>query len=275
MLAGDAMKVIVLGSGGMGRYAAKTAVTFDFVGTLTVADLDAAAATRLAATLGPKACAVGVDVTDAPALERLLAGAGAVLNTVGPFVRLGPPVLRAAIRARCHYLDINDDWESTVAMLEMDDAARAAGITAVIGMGASPGISNLLAVTAMRELDAVEELYPGFDLDAAMRPDRGGERARFPASPQRRRNGLPRLSHRWRGVRHPEFPVYDQVPRRRFECTCRPVCRAECPRRRRGWCPEPGTRAHLTPCQSPQSLCRRWAMPAAEVTGSEAAPCDG
>ena len=43
---------------------------------------------------------------------------------VGPFFRLGPPVLRAAIRARCHYLDINDDWESTEAMFEMSDEAR-------------------------------------------------------------------------------------------------------------------------------------------------------
>jgi saccharopine dehydrogenase-like NADP-dependent oxidoreductase len=162
------MKVIVLGSGGMGRYAAKTAVTFDFVDELTVADLNGEAAARLASTLGPRARAAAVDVTDAPALEQLLAGAGAVLNTVGPFFRFGPPVLAAAIRARCHYLDINDDWESTVAMLEMDGDARAAGVTAVIGMGASPGISNLLALTAMRELDEVDELYPGFDLDAAM-----------------------------------------------------------------------------------------------------------
>jgi saccharopine dehydrogenase-like NADP-dependent oxidoreductase len=167
------MKVIVLGSGGMGRYAAKTAVTFDFVDELTVADLNSDAAARCVATLGPKARAAGIDVTDAPALERLLAGADAVLNTVGPFFRFGPPVLSAAIRARCHYLDINDDWESTVAMLEMDDAARAAGTTAVIGMGASPGISNLLAVTAMRELDEVDEIYPGFDLDAAMPETRG------------------------------------------------------------------------------------------------------
>jgi saccharopine dehydrogenase-like NADP-dependent oxidoreductase len=162
------MNVVILGSGGMGRYAATTAVTFDFVDALTIADLDSAAAARLASTLGPKARAVGVDVTDRAALERLFAGAGAVLNTVGPFYRFGAGVLAAAIRAGCHYLDINDDWESTVAMLEMDGAARAAGVTAVIGMGASPGISNLLAVTAMRELDDVDELYPGFDLDAAM-----------------------------------------------------------------------------------------------------------
>jgi hypothetical protein len=77
-------------------------------------------------------------------------------------------VLRAAIAAGVHYLDINDDWESTEAMLELDEDARSAGVTAVIGMGASPGISNLLACLAMRELDEVEEIIAGFDLDAAM-----------------------------------------------------------------------------------------------------------
>ena len=167
------MKVIALGAGGMGRYAARTAASLDFVSELVVADLDLAAASRFAEDLGPKARATGIDVTDPSGLVRLLSGAGAVLNTVGPFFRLGPPVLRAAIRAGCHYFDINDDWESTEAMLAMDGEARARGVTAVIGMGASPGISNLLAATAMRELDEVEELYPGFDLDAAMPETRG------------------------------------------------------------------------------------------------------
>jgi saccharopine dehydrogenase-like NADP-dependent oxidoreductase len=169
------MRVIALGTGGMGRYAAKTAVAFDFVSELVVADIDVAAASRFAESLGPKARAAGIDVGDEPALVRLFSGAGAVLNTVGPFFRLGPPVLRAAIRAGCHYFDINDDWESTEAMLAMDTEARARGVTAVIGVGASPGISNLLAVTAIRELDDVEELYPGFDLDAAMPEARGAK----------------------------------------------------------------------------------------------------
>jgi len=167
------MKVTVLGAGGMGQYAARCAATFDFVDELVVADRDASAAERVAQALGARARSTAVDVTDDAALGRLLSGSGAVLNTVGPFFRLGPPVLRAAIRAGCHYLDINDDWESTEAMLAMHDDARAGGVTAVIGMGASPGISNLLAVTAMRELDATEELYPGFDVDAAIPETRG------------------------------------------------------------------------------------------------------
>jgi saccharopine dehydrogenase-like NADP-dependent oxidoreductase len=167
------MKLVVLGAGGMGRYAARTAAGFDFVEQLLVADRDAVASARLAEELGGGARGVRVDVTDAADLARVFDGAGAVLNTVGPFFRLGAPVLRSAIDAGCHYLDINDDWESTEAMLAMDAAARRRGVTAVIGVGASPGISNLLAATAIDELDEVEAVHPGFDLDAAMPETRG------------------------------------------------------------------------------------------------------
>ncbi|MBW2087346.1 MAG: saccharopine dehydrogenase, partial [Deltaproteobacteria bacterium] len=57
--------------------------------------------------------------------------------------------------ARCHYIDINDDWEPTLDMLKLDEEARQAGITAIIGMGASPGVSNLLAVKAMSLFDTI------------------------------------------------------------------------------------------------------------------------
>jgi saccharopine dehydrogenase-like NADP-dependent oxidoreductase len=159
----------------MGSYAAKTAAELDFVDELVVGDLDGGAADALAAGLGPKARGATVDVKDAQAMSELFSGATAVLNTVGPFYRLGPPVLRAAIAAGVHYLDINDDWESTEAMLALDDDARSAGVTAVIGVGASPGISNMLACLAMRELDDVDEFIAGFDLDAAMPEERGDE----------------------------------------------------------------------------------------------------
>ena len=171
------MKVIVLGAGGMGRYAAVTAARLDGVSEVVVGDLDGGAARAAATSLGTAARGEVVDVRDEAALVRLFAGAAAVLNTVGPFFRLGPPVLRAAIAAGVHYLDINDDWESTEAMLALDDDARGAGITAVIGMGASPGISNLLALLAMGELEQVDEVIAGFDLDAAMPETRGARPA--------------------------------------------------------------------------------------------------
>jgi saccharopine dehydrogenase-like NADP-dependent oxidoreductase len=203
------MKVVVLGAGGMGRYAARTAAGFDFVEELVVADLDVAAATRLAEELGAEVRGLRADVTDHADLTALLGGAGAVLNTVGPFFRLGPPVLRAAIDVGCHYLDINDDWESTEAMLAMDAAARERSVTAVIGVGASPGISNLLAVTAIDELDEVEAVHPGFDLDAAMPETRGNQPSAATV------HGLHQLTGRIRVFDEGRF--VDERPLRRVE----------------------------------------------------------
>lgn len=158
------VRVVALGAGGgMGRYAAKTAAAFDFVHEIVVADLDEARAARVASEwVGEKAKTAKVDITKRGELERLLEGADVVFNTTGPFYKFGPPVLEAAIAAGCHYLDICDDWEPTLEMLAMDGAAREAGITAVLGLGASPGITNLLAVKAAEALDRVSTLITGW-----------------------------------------------------------------------------------------------------------------
>lgn len=157
------MKIVALGGcGDMGRYAVRTAVTFDFVDEVVVADIDGGRAAAFAGECGSKATSAAVDVEDRQALARVLSGADAVLNTVGPFYRLGVPVLRAAIEVGCHYFDINDDWEPTEEMLQLDEEARKADITAVVGIGASPGVSNLLAVKAISRLDSVEDVMTGW-----------------------------------------------------------------------------------------------------------------
>ncbi len=159
------MRVLALGGcGDMGRHAVRTARDFDFVDDVVVADRDGESALRFAEVCGAKVRAAQVDVTDGAALRKLLGDADVVLNTVGPFYRFGVPILEAAIDAGCHYLDINDDWEPTLGMLALRGRAEAAGVTAVIGLGASPGISNLLAVKAMAGLDTVREVLTGWSL---------------------------------------------------------------------------------------------------------------
>lgn len=157
------MHIVLLGAGGMGRAAALTAARFPEVRSLTVADLDPTAAQEVARACGPKASARSVDVRDASALHDLLSGADFVLNTVGPYYRFGVPVLRAAIGAGTHYLDICDDPGPTLDLLALHGEARAAGVTAVVGLGASPGLSNLLAATAATELTEVHEITTGWD----------------------------------------------------------------------------------------------------------------
>ncbi|MFJ7906719.1 saccharopine dehydrogenase family protein [Kitasatospora sp. NPDC096204] len=170
------MRLLALGgAGAMGRAAARVAAALPDVHELVVADLDLDAARRAAAALSADAPvpvrAARVDVTEQRALHAALADADAVLNTVGPYYRYGLDVLRAAIRTGTHYLDICDDWEPTLAMLDLDDRARAAGVRALLGMGASPGVSNLLAARAAARLDTLTDVYTAWPVDVGPEPD--------------------------------------------------------------------------------------------------------
>ncbi|MEU8900645.1 saccharopine dehydrogenase NADP-binding domain-containing protein [Nocardia sp. NPDC048505] len=152
-------KILMLGGAGlMGRAAARVLAEAPVVQHLVVTDLSAGHAETVAKSLGEKVSGLGLDVTDRRALRAALADCDLVLNTVGPYFRFGVPILAAAIEAGRDYIDICDDWEPTLAMLEMHERARAADVVALVGMGASPGVSNLLAVTAARELDTVDSL---------------------------------------------------------------------------------------------------------------------
>lgn len=163
------MKVLALGgAGAMGAAAADTAATLLGVEEIVIADRDGRAAAATARKLSPARVPVSartVDVTDDTALRDALGRVDLVLNTVGPYYRFGLTVLRAAIDTGTHYLDICDDWEPTVGMLGLDEQARAGGVCAVVGMGASPGISNLLAALAAAELDTVEDAYTAWPVD--------------------------------------------------------------------------------------------------------------
>lgn len=157
--------VLLLGAGGMGSLAAQTVCAFEEVGSLTVASLDRNDAARVALRCRGKAEAVAVDVTDHEALVALMGRADLALNCVGPFFRFGPPVLEAAIEAGTDYLDICDDPAPTRDMLDLDRQAREAGVTAVVGMGASPGLSNLLGACVMDRLDTVDRLVAAWNIE--------------------------------------------------------------------------------------------------------------
>ena len=163
--------VIVLGGAGeMGRKAVSIISDFENIGELVVADFDLASAEKIVAKNASEAKiplkAVSVDVTDSEQLISLLEGNDIVLNMTGPFYRLGVPVLEAAIAAGCHYLDICDDWEPTIDMLALHEKAVESDVIAVIGIGASPGISNILARVVCDRLDRVDDLYTVWPVDA-------------------------------------------------------------------------------------------------------------
>ncbi|MFN3007655.1 saccharopine dehydrogenase family protein [Mycolicibacterium wolinskyi] len=165
------MRVLALGGAGeMGTAAVRVLADDPRVSRLVVADRDEQRASAVAMALGGKASARKVDVTDRATLFDAMRDCDLVVNTVGPFYRFGAPVLAAAIEAGRDYVDICDDPQPTLDMLAMDGRARAAGVTALLGIGASPGIANLLAVVAGRELDCVDSLLTGWNIGEAQ-PD--------------------------------------------------------------------------------------------------------
>ena len=152
--------VILGGSGGVGSVAVRSVAALNEVDEIVIADLrqeEAAAVAR--ATGNPAVTAVSVDATSPESLASVLAGADAVLNCIGPFYRFGPPILKAAIDAGVNYVDVCDDLAPTRTMLALDGLAKERGVSALIGMGNSPGLSNIFVkLCAEQLLDTVTDV---------------------------------------------------------------------------------------------------------------------
>jgi saccharopine dehydrogenase (NAD+, L-lysine-forming) len=87
--------------------------------------------------------------------------------------RINLAAMRACLEAGCHYIDLGGLYWLTGQQLELDDEFRHAGLLALLGMGSSPGKTNVMAVRTARELgdmaERVDVLAAGLDL----RPPRG------------------------------------------------------------------------------------------------------
>jgi saccharopine dehydrogenase-like NADP-dependent oxidoreductase len=124
-----------------------------------VADLDAAKAGEVARELGAEASEF--DATNPDSVAQAVKGADLVFNAVGPHYRFGVPLVDAAIRAGANYVDINDDYDVAAELVRnprYDEAAKAAGVTVLIGAGTTPGITNVLARSAADQLDHTETI---------------------------------------------------------------------------------------------------------------------
>ena len=152
------MRIVVVGGAGMmGRIALRDLAASAAVDEVVIAELDAAQAAQLIATIdSPKLRIVAVDATDEPALAAVLRDADVCLNATVYYTNL--PIMRACLAARTHYLDLGGLFHTTRRQLELDQPFRAAGITAIVGMGSAPGVTNLQARLACDRLERVESI---------------------------------------------------------------------------------------------------------------------
>jgi short subunit dehydrogenase-like uncharacterized protein len=96
------------------------------------------------------------------ALSRLFSGASVVLNTVGPFAKWGPEVVKACLAAKCHYTDTTgeQDW---LIMLDQEWGSK----FAAAGLLLSPGLAHMYTTGEIAAQLCLET--PGLDtLDIAV-----------------------------------------------------------------------------------------------------------
>jgi saccharopine dehydrogenase (NAD+, L-lysine-forming) len=162
------VRAAILGAGGI----VAPAIVRDLaesaeVDELLLLDLDPDRARAAAeAHGGDKASAAGVDARSG-GLRSALATTDVLVNAASYRVNLH--AMRAALEAGCHYVDLGGLYWLTGDQLELDLAFREAGLLALLGMGSSPGKTNVMARQAVRELDdapdRIDVYAAGRDLD--------------------------------------------------------------------------------------------------------------
>jgi saccharopine dehydrogenase (NAD+, L-lysine-forming) len=155
-------KVVVLGGcGAVGSVAVQTLARQPAFSQIVIGDMNAARAEELIREVGAdRVSFVPVDASDPVSVRAAIAGTDIVLNCVGPFYKTVTNILGTVIEAGINYVDICDDVDVTLDIFKLDEAAKRAGITALIGMGASPGATNLLAKyiveSQLEETDSID-----------------------------------------------------------------------------------------------------------------------
>lgn len=159
--------VIVGGCGHYGRQALGYLVESRVFSELVIADYNEEEASRIAAEIqkfnaGIRVSGRKVDAANGNELVKMFEHANVVVNIVGPYYRYGVKVIEAALKAKANYVDLCDDTDPYVEALKLDQKAKEAGVTVLMGFGGGPGLTNMLAAHCADKLDSVEEIAINF-----------------------------------------------------------------------------------------------------------------
>jgi saccharopine dehydrogenase-like NADP-dependent oxidoreductase len=152
------MKVLSLGgAGAVCQHATRDLALFSDFDEIVIGDYNVAAAERLAAEIGdPRLRVLQVDAGDYGRLVQVFEDFDVILNGLPWEYDLA--VTRACVKAGVSGLDVSteeDQWS-------YDAAAKAKGIVFIPGVGATPGITNVMARRGADQLDEVDEIQINF-----------------------------------------------------------------------------------------------------------------
>ncbi|NML76588.1 hypothetical protein HHL25_20845 [Rhizobium sp. S-51] len=127
--------------------------------TIRVCDAARDKMEALAAELAdPRIELVDLNVTDPAALNAAIAGANICINCVPTLLGFQMTIFEAALAAKVAYIDLGGLGTFTVKQLAEHERFKAAGVTAVIGVGADPGMSNVICRAVADQLDEIDKI---------------------------------------------------------------------------------------------------------------------
>ena len=149
------MNVLIVGVGSVGSVIAQYLQQDSSISSLTLADKDISRARSIAAKHGKTTVkAVKIDASNPEELERLVKGAGIVVNS-GHYV-FNEPLMHLCKKHGVAYVDLASS--KITDQLAHDQEFREAGILGVVGLGEDPGLSNIYARYAADKLTTVKEI---------------------------------------------------------------------------------------------------------------------
>ncbi len=156
------MKIVVLGgSGEMGRVVVRDLADTCKDCDVIIAGRDGRKETEFARSFKKKnVTGAKVDVRSRASTVSLLKGSDVVINCVNYYYNLD--VMRACLEAGVDYVDLGGLFHMTRKQLELDNEFRKRNLIAVIGCGATPGITNVMAAHGARSFDKIDSIHVQF-----------------------------------------------------------------------------------------------------------------
>jgi saccharopine dehydrogenase (NAD+, L-lysine-forming) len=153
------MKVLVLGGcGAMGKAIVRDLYENPEVNEIVIGDVNLTKAKAYAKEVGSQKISVKkVDIKNQDQLVKACRGVNVVANA--SWYEFNLDVMKAALKTKSHYVDLGGLYHVSKKQLKLDKDFKKAGITAILGIGASPGITNVLAGYGASKLDSVEEVH--------------------------------------------------------------------------------------------------------------------
>jgi lysine 6-dehydrogenase len=152
------LKIVVLGGTGLtGRCAVRDLAESPRVSEVVLAGRSLNKAQEIAEEINNKKISIAqFDATEYDTIVKAIKDSNVAINAVQYYYNID--IMKASLEANAHYLDLGGLFHTTLKQMELSEKFKKAGLTAILGIGECPGITNVMARYAVDRLGSVESI---------------------------------------------------------------------------------------------------------------------